>query len=298
MHRILVIGATGNIGREVVTQLSSAGAEFRAMTRDPGAADLPPQVELVGGDLTLPATLDRCLDGVDTVFLVWTAPAEAAEPALERIARHAQRIVLLSAPLKTPHPFFQQPNPSRNLAEHLERLIERSGLEWTFLRPGMMAINAVLWWAAQIRAGDVVRWPYVEVPTAPIHERDLAAVAVCALCGDGHAGGEYVLTGPQSLSQAEQVDTIGRAIGRALRVEEIPPDEARRELLAIGPAFIVNMLLDAWAAGAGQPAYVTSTVAEITGRPARTFLEWATDHAGEWAQGPGARGQGPGTGVY
>src|ERR1700693_5898340 len=98
----------------------------------------------------------------------------------------------------------------------------------------------------------------------------------------GHAEAEYVLTGPQSLSQFEQVSTIGRVIGRLLRIEEISPDEARREGLSSMPASVVNMLLDAWAAALGQPAFVTSTVAEITGVPARTFLDWATDHAREF----------------
>jgi len=124
--------------------------------------------------------------------------------------------------------------------------------------------------------GEVVRWPYLTVPTAPIDERDVAAVAVDALCDDGHAGAEYILTGPQSLSQFDQVSTIGRAIGRSLRIEEMSPDEARRELATIMPASVVKMLLDAWSAGIGQPAFVTSSVAEITGKPARTFLEWAT----------------------
>jgi uncharacterized protein YbjT (DUF2867 family) len=105
------------------------------------------------------------------------------------------------------------------------------------------------------------------------------AVAVRALCDDGHDKAEYVLTGPESLSQAEQVATIGRVIGRSLRVEEISPEEARRELLAVIPAPGVNMLLDAWSAAAGQPAFVTSTVEEITGKPPRTFRDWATDNA-------------------
>jgi uncharacterized protein YbjT (DUF2867 family) len=134
----------------------------------------------------------------------------------------------------------------------------------------------------QIRIGNVVRWPHAAAPTAPIDERDIAAVAVRALCEDRHAGAEYVLTGPQSLSQVEQVYTIGSVIGRSLRIEEISPDEARRELLALMPAVVVNMLLDAWAAAIGQPAFVTSTVAELTGAPARTFLDWATDHAAEF----------------
>jgi uncharacterized protein YbjT (DUF2867 family) len=279
MHNILVIGATGTVGRQVVSQLTDRGAPVRALARNPDAAGLPPRVEVVRGDLTQPETLSACLDGIDTIFLVWTAPAAAVAPALERMAKHARRIVFLSAPLKTAHPLFQQPNPMRSLGEQIERLIEASGLQWTFLRPGMLAANALRWWAPQIRAGDVVRWPHLAAPTAPIDERDIAAVAVRALCEDGHSGAEYVLTGPASLSQFEQVSTIGSVIGRSLRIEEISADEARRELGATMPLPVVKMLLDAWAAAIGQPAYVTSTVAEITGAPARTFLDWATDHA-------------------
>src|SRR2546428_12240554 len=283
MNRILVIGGTGNIGRHVVHQLAATGARFRAMTRNPDAASLPPQVEVVRGDLTVPETLDRCLQDIDTVFLVWVASPATVAGALERIGKHAQRIVFLTAPLKTPHPFFQQPNPSRDLAERIERLIETSGVEWTFLRAGIFAGNARHFWGPQIRVGDVVRWPCVNAPTAPTDERDLAAVAVRALCEDGHAGAEYVLTGPQSLTQAEQVHTIGRRMGRSLRVEEMSPDEARSELLRVlGSWTLVNMLLTAWAAAIGQPAFVTSTFAELTGGPPRTFLEWATDHAAEF----------------
>jgi uncharacterized protein YbjT (DUF2867 family) len=282
MNPILAIGGTGTVGRQVVSQLAARGVEVRAMARNPGAAHLPPQVAVVRGDLTLPETLDACLDGIDTVFLVWTAPAAAVAPALERIARHARRIVFLSAPFKTPHPLFQQPNPGRAMVEQIERLIETSGLAWTFLRPGMFAANALGWWAPQIRAGDVVRWPYLSAPTAPIDERDIAAVAVRALSEQGHAGAEYVLTGPQSSTQFEQISTIGRVLGRSLRIEEISPDEARRGLLHIGPPVAVNMLLDAWAAAIGQPAFVTSTVADMTGAPARAFADWVTDHSAEF----------------
>ena len=282
MKRILVTGATGNVGREVVSQLLATNAQVRALTRNPDAASLPPAVELVCGDLTVPATFDACLDGVDAVFLVWTASPEAAPAAVERLARQDKRIVFLSSPHKTAHPFFQQPQPNPIAALHaeIERSIEASGLAWTFLRPGMFATNARSWWAPQIRVGDVVRWPYAAAPTAPIHERDIAAVAVRALLEAGHDGADYVLTGPQSLSQLEQVATIGDVIGRSLRFEEISPERARRELPA--PAFVVNMLLAAWAGAIGQPAFVTSTIAEITGRPARTFRRWVTDHAVEF----------------
>jgi uncharacterized protein YbjT (DUF2867 family) len=127
-----------------------------------------------------------------------------------------------------------------------------------------------------------VRCPHLEAPTAPIDGRDIAAVAVRALCEDGHAGAEYVLTGPQSLRQFGQISTIGDVIGRSLRIQEMSPEEARSEWLTVMPAFIVTMLLGAWAAAIGQPAFATSTVAEIKGAPARTFRDWATDHAAEF----------------
>jgi uncharacterized protein YbjT (DUF2867 family) len=281
MNRILVIGGTGNIGRALITQLTATDATIRAMVRNTDTAGLPPKVQVSRGDLTLPATLDESLHDIEAAFLVWTAPLAAAKPALERIAKHAQRIVYLSAPLKTPHPFFQAslPNPSSVLHEHIEQLIQRSGVEWTFLRPGMLASNALGWWAPQIRSGNAVRWPYLAAPTAPIDERDIASVAVRVLLEDAHAGAEYVLTGPQSLTQSEQISTIGCAIGRSLRIEEISPQEAEREWAATWPAPAVKMLLQSWSAAIGQPAYVTNSVAEVAGKPARTFFDWATDHA-------------------
>lgn len=285
MSRTLLIGGTGTVGREVLSQLSVLNHPVRVMSRRPEDAGLAPHVEVVRGDLTSPDTLDACLAGIHSVFLVWVAPRSAVVPALERIVRRARRIVFLSAPIKTAHPLFQTSNPLKELALQIEQMIEDSGLEWTFLRPGMFAANARHWWGKQIRAGDVVRWPYLDVPTAPIDERDIAAVAVRALREDGHAGAEYVLTGPQSLTHREQISTIGKALGRSLQIQEITPDEARHELLSVIPALpAINMLLDAWAASSGHPAFITSTLQEITGAPPRTFLQWALDHASEFVR--------------
>jgi len=279
MNRLLIIGGTGTVGREVVSQLTHTEAQVRVMTRDPEKARLPEPAQAVYGDLTRPETLDDCSKDIDTVFLVWVAPPATVAPVIERIARRVQRIVFLSAPLKTPHPLFQQPNAARDLGVKIESAIEASGAQWTFLRPGMFAANATEWWGGQIRAGSVVRWPYLDVPTAPIDPRDIAAVAVRALLEEKHVNAEYVLTGPQSWSHREQLSIIGGVIGRSLEIQEMSPDQARRELLAIMPLPVINMLLNAWAAASGQPALVTSTVKEITGMPARTFLDWARDHA-------------------
>ena len=291
MSPILVIGATGHVGSQVVAQLSDKGLPVRAMTRKPGAVRLPSQVELVQGDLTSPETLEPALNGVDTLFLVWTAPPAAFPGILERIATRVRRIVYLSAPLKTPHPFFQQPNATRVVAEQIERSIEASGLEWTFLRPGMFACNAPHWWGQQLRAGDLIRWPYLNVPTAPIDPRDIAAIGVRALCENGHGGAEYVLTGPESLTQREQISIVGSVLGRSLRIEEMTPDQAREELVSVmdwgmAPATsvlaVIEKLLSAWGAAVGLPAFISTTFSEITGTRPRTFRQWAGDHAGEF----------------
>jgi len=238
-----------------------------AVTRNPATAALPDGAHVVGGDPSRPQTLTPALRGVDAVFLVWPAPPDAAPAAIERIAQHAKRLVFLSAPHKTAHPFFQQPNPLAAMMARVESLIEASSLQWTILRPGMFAANSIPWWASQIRAGDVVRWPYGQAATAPIDERDVAAVAARVLIDE--VRGDYVLTGAESLTQAQQVQIIGDVLGRTLIFEEIPPAESG----------LPDMLLNAWKAAVGLPAYVTNTVAEITGRQARTFREWAADNA-------------------
>jgi uncharacterized protein YbjT (DUF2867 family) len=274
-----VIGATGRVGRLVVAELLGAGVAVRALTRRPATAGLPAAVEVIAGDLTVPESLDAALQGISAVFLVWTAAPSTAAAVIERVGRHAPRIVFLSSPHRTPHPFFQQPNPMAVLHADIERLIAATGLPSTIVRPGMFASNAVHWWGASIRDGGVVRWPFGAAETAPIDERDVAAVAARALYLDGHAGGDYVLTGPESLSQAEQVSRIGAAIGRRLQFVELAPDEFRRETAGRWPGPVVEMLLAAWGAAMGRPAFVTSTVANLVGSPARTFDQWAADHA-------------------
>jgi len=285
MKRILVTGATGNVGREVVAQLRAAGCRVRAMTRTPQHANMPEDVDVVAGDLTAPDTLDAALDEVDAVFLVWVAPLAPAAAAVDRLASRTNRVVLLTSPHRTDHPFFQQPNGLRAIHAGVEQLVEASGMRWTVLRPGAFALNSRIWWAPQIASGDVVRWFYADAETAPIHERDIAAVAARVLREDHHDGRDYVLTGPESLTQRQQVKIIGDAIGRPLRLEEIPPEAARTEVLGMWPAPIADMLLRAYAAAVGLPAFVTSTVAELTGSPAATFRQWADDHASDFLPG-------------
>ena len=283
---VLVTGATGRVGRMVVDLLADAGLPVRALTRRPEEAALPAGVEVVTGDLTVPESLDAALRGVDAVFLVWTVPPATAPAVVERLATYARRVVFLSAPHRTPHPFFQQPNPMAALYTEIERLIVGSGLESTIIRPGMFASNALLWWAPAIRGDGVVRWPYGAAETAPVDDRDVAAVAARTLYQDGHAGGDYVLTGPESLSQTEQVRIIGDVLGRPIQFVELSPDEFRRATEGSWPRPAVDMLLAAWGATMGRPALVTSTVSDVLGSPARSFRQWATDHADAFRAGP------------
>ncbi|WP_241836676.1 NAD(P)H-binding protein [Streptomyces sp. CB01249] len=283
---VLVTGATGRVGRVVLHELLDAGVPVRALIRRPeAAATLPAKVEVFAGDLTVPESLDPALKGVGAVFLVWTAPPRTAEAVIERLAAHVRRVVFLSSPHRTPHPFFQQPNPMAVLHAEIERLIAATGLEATILRPGMFASNALAWWAPAIRAGQAVRWPYGAAESAPVDDRDIAAVAARTLHQDGYAGGDYVLTGPESLTQAAQLDVIGDALGRRIAFEEMTPDAFRSLWEGTVPGSAVDMLLGAWSAAVGQPAYLTTAVADILGRPPRTLRQWAADHASAFTGG-------------
>jgi len=281
---VLVTGATGRVGRLVVDELLRADVAVRALTRRPEKAALPPDVDVVLGDLTDPTTIDPALEGVAAIFLVWTATQTTASDVIGRFAAERRHVVYLSSPHRTPHPFFQQPNPLRGLHAEIERLLNVSGLEPVILRPGMFASNARNWWAPQIRVGDVVRWPYAAAETAPVDERDIAAVAARVLLESRRAGGDYVLTGPESLSQEDQVRAIGDAIGRPLLLEELSPDEFRRETAGTWPPAATEMLLNAWRATLGQPAFVTTSVQEILGSAPRAFSTWAADTASAFAR--------------
>ncbi|MGE5225668.1 MAG: NAD(P)H-binding protein [Planctomycetaceae bacterium] len=291
VHPVLVTGGTGRVGRVVVDLLLEAGVPVRSLVRrSEAAATLPANVDVVTGDLTVPESLDAGLRGVGAVFLVWTAPPATAPAVIERLVSNVQRVVFLSAPHKTAHPFFQQPNPTAVLYAEIERLIADAGLEWTIIRPGMFASNALNWWASAIRTDGVVRWPYGDAETAPVDDRDVAAVAALTLHQGGHAGRDYVLTGAESLSQAEQVRIIGEVLGRPIRFEDLSPEEFRRETEGTWPRPAVEMLLAAWGATIGSPAFITSTVSDVLGRAPRSFRQWVADHATAFMDGPSSDG--------
>lgn len=277
----LVTGATGNVGRRVVARLTSAGHDVRAVVRDPTRANLPAGVTAVTADLADPETLRPHLDGVRAVFLIWPLVDPAATgvlaPTLADVLASAgsPRVVYLSAASAEADP--------NSFWALVERALHERDLPGTMLRPTGFATNT-LGWADAIRAEGVVRWPYGAAARSLIHEDDIAAVAVEAMTGDEHDRRTYVLTGPETVTQAEQVRLIGAAIGRDVRWEDIPAETVRPMLVeAFEDATFAEMALAGWAAMAEKPEQVTDEVEAVLGRPARTFAQWAADHAADFA---------------
>ncbi|GAB3729872.1 NAD(P)H-binding protein [Nocardiopsis nanhaiensis] len=276
---ILVTGATGNVGRHLVPELHTSGARVRVLTRTPETANAPAGVEVFGGDLSAPETLQPALEGVDTVFLLWPwYSADGADEAVKVIARHARRVVYFSSLSVT-----DDATPEENgVWGQIEALIQASGLEWTFLRVGGLAANAFQW-ADQIRLDGVVRAPFGRAGRTLIHERDVGEVAARVLAEQGHLGAVYDITGPEVLTQAEQVRVIGEAVGRPVRWEEQPVTEAREETLAaIGDEAFVDVALRYWETLVENPEPVRPGVRQVTGNPGRTFRSWVDDHVDEF----------------
>ncbi|GGS93140.1 nucleotide-diphosphate-sugar epimerase [Planobispora rosea] len=272
---ILVTGATGVVGRGVVGELLRAGRRVRALTRRPAAARLPGEVEVYEGDLEHPESLRAALAGVERLYLFPVART-AAEVVALAAESGVRRIVDLSGAGADDETF-------EDGYRVVERAVEASGLDWTHVRPGEFAANW-LDWAPSIRAERTVRRPHGGAVTQPTHEADVAAVAAAALLGDGHEGRTYTFAGPEALTVVEQVEAIGRAIGERVRFEEQDPVAAREQWIRDGyPAEVVDWLFGMWAASARDPAPVDEewacVVPRLTGRPARTFSEWAAENA-------------------
>lgn len=272
--KFLVTGATGNVGREVVRHLIEAGASVRALSRNPAAAGLPPEVEVTKGDLLLPETLDEALEGITAVHLFPEPETAAAVVDLAR-RKGVRRIVVLSTEAVTD-------NPDDGYHRVVERAVEESGLEWTHVRPGEFALNKRDTWSAPIRAGRV-RLAYPDAQGVPIHETDIGAVAAAALHEDGHAGKIYRPTAEQATTQREQVEAIAAAIDKPVEIEVITPAQEREDLRGIGwPDDLIEYIQAYQVQWTVTPPEARLDVSAVTGRPARTFAQWARDHVDDF----------------
>ncbi|SPE62201.1 NAD(P)H azoreductase [Streptomyces netropsis] len=262
----LVTGATGNTGRHVVAELVRRGERVRALTRNPAAAAglFPGEVELAAGTHTAPEELDAALDGVSRLHI--TVTARLAEVGAELVRRAVgagvRRITVVWGGWVGP----------------VERAVAESGVQWTRLEPQEFMSNT-LTWVDSIRTEGIVREPY-DLPSALVHEADIGAVAAVALLDDGHAGRAYNLTGPQPLTPRERIAILSRTIRRGIDFAPITHEQAVDRLMATGVSRADAEYVVGWYAAPGDDATtVVDTVEQVTGRPPRTFTQWAAEHA-------------------
>ncbi|WP_394833062.1 NAD(P)H-binding protein [Pendulispora rubella] len=277
---VLVTAATGNLGPHAVRQLLDAGASVRALVLkdDPNVGRLPKGVEIHIGNLGDPDSLDPALDGADGVFLMWpffTLNVNTAPAVVQKIAARPRRVALVSS--VGVHIGLEPID--NNCHAYIEHLLERTSVSWTFLRTTGFHANA-LGFAGQIRDGGVVRFPYGAATRTSVDESDVAAVGVKALLEDGHGGRKYLVSGPEEVAQREQVRILGEVLARPLFWEDVEHQAARDAMVAAGwPPSYADGALDYFAMLTKKPEVGSKVVEEVTGRPARTFRQWAMEHA-------------------
>ncbi|MFL6117868.1 MAG: NAD(P)H-binding protein [Catenulispora sp.] len=281
---VLVTGATGTVGGELVRALHALDVPVRALVRDETRGrDLEARagVQVVPGDLNEPASLAPALSGARAVFLL---PGYSDMPGLLDQARKAGvgHVVLLSGMSAA------SGDASNAITAYMmasEQAVIASGLSHTIIRPSAFMSNA-LRWADQLRAGDTVRAPFPNVATALLHPADLAAVAAAALLDpERHAGAVLLPTGPAPLRPAEQLAVLAAVLGRTLRFEPLTDEQAREQMAADGtPQKYIDAFFDFYVAGSLDESVVRPTVEQVTGRPPRPFADWVAAHAEAFAK--------------
>ncbi|MFB9661868.1 SDR family oxidoreductase [Glycomyces mayteni] len=264
---IVVTGATGNVGRSLVEELAAAGHRVRAVTRDPAGARFPEGVEAVAGDFADPASLERALDGATALHLMTTyGPKNETVPGSAQLASAA-----LAAGVKRVSLLW---NGYRGAVE--EAFAALNAVE---LQPGEFMSNA-LTWAEEIRESGTVSEPFAHIGHAPVHEADIAAVAAVALTTDALAGQQIPLTGPGVVTVPEQVAAIAAAAGRDVAFTALNEDQGRLRMQALGyDEGAIDYVMGWRADPPGWTLRPSDTVELVTGRPARTFDDWAREHA-------------------
>jgi uncharacterized protein YbjT (DUF2867 family) len=271
---ILVTGATGNVGRELVRRLAADGEEVVALIRrDQDRARLPAGVQGLVGDLNRPETMAPALPGVRAAHLL------AGYDGLSDLLRAMRRAGVARVTLQSSSavPSGDMTNAVARYHILSEQAVRDSGVAWTFLQPNSFMTNTFRW-LPQLRAGDVVRAPFPDVRVATIDPEDLGAVAAAALTTGGHEGRAYRLSGPESLLPADRVAVLAKVLERALRFEGQSDTEARAEMTKTTPPEYVDAFFSFFADGTLDESKVLSTVEEITGRPPRTFEQWVLRH--------------------
>jgi uncharacterized protein YbjT (DUF2867 family) len=272
---ILVTGATGTVGSEVVKQLAEAGEHVRVLTRDPEKAkkfDKP--VEVVRGDLSQPDSLETAFSGVEKALVISNIPDIAGlEMNAFKAAKSARvkHIVKLSG-----IPVYMDLAKDAYLAKahwESEDFLRGLGISWTVLRPSYFMSNMLFWGVLE---RGVLELPSGAGKDAPIDPRDISAVAVKVLTSTGHEGKVYEITGPELLSQNDMLQEVAAFIGKPLKFVDVSPEVWREQAVGGGfpPALADAMLKHCSLVKSGELAFVRPTVQQLLGRPAYTFKDW------------------------
>jgi uncharacterized protein YbjT (DUF2867 family) len=274
---ILIMGATGHIGKELIPFLLESGQSIRVLVRDEKkVAHLDPCIERAVGDWNKLETLTSAMVGVERVFLV-TFETQQDINVIEAAKRaRVQHIVKLSTLEATEHKI-------KVGKWHYEReeLIRTSGLDWTFLRPSMFMSNSIEWWSESIKHQGSVFFPGGKKgKVAPVDPRDVAKVAALALTQPEHNGQAYELTGSELFTIGEMVQVISGVLGKPIQYVDIPPVAAKLFMLKSGmDKVLVNALMEVLASlRKNEGAIVTDTVQRVTGDLPRTFEAWCCEN--------------------
>lgn len=283
---ILISGATGSNGRELVQVLSARGVAIRAMTRGQATDDVlkAPNVTLVKADFDEPHSLAAALADIERAFLLTnsTERAQTQQIAFVDAARRAgvKHIVKLSQYAA------EENSPVRFLRYHaaVERHIEQSGMAYTFLRPNLF-MQGLLAFKDSIKAQGRFFAAAGDAAVSVVDVRDIAQVAACALTESGHEGKTYTLTGPQALTHAQMAEHFSRQLGRKIEFVDTSPDAMRGALLEMHmPPWQADGLIEDYAHyRRGEAAAVSNDIESATGRAARGFAAFAADYAKELA---------------
>ncbi|MFD7407955.1 SDR family oxidoreductase [Streptomyces sp. NPDC059866] len=270
---IVVTGATGNVGRPLTRALAEAGQQVTAVSRH--AAAVPDGVRHVAADLAEPAGLEPALAGAKALFLLLSGDMHAAGASPANVIDQAaasgvRRVVLLSTQGVATRPF----GPTRIAMRALEDVLRESGLDWSILRPGGFASNA-LWWAESIRARRVVAAPFGDVGVPIIDPADIAETAAVCLLDERHSGGVYELTGPEVITPRQQAEAIAAALGSPVRFHDLTRDEAKAAMAESMPAELAEDTLDILGSPSPAELRVSPDVQRVLGRAPRTFADWA-----------------------
>jgi uncharacterized protein YbjT (DUF2867 family) len=279
---ILITGATGTVGSEVVKRLSAQGVQSRAVTRDPRKAEVNqfPNVHFVQGDFDDADSMRRACSGVDRTLILTnsTERTEQQQIGFTRVAtqngvRHIVKISQLHADTNSPGRFLRYHGS-------VEAAIQASGLTFTFLRPNLY-MQGLLNFRQSIRQKSAFFAAANEARVSVVDVRDLADVAVAALTTSEHKNRIYSLTGPDALTFVEMADALSRAVGRTISFVDVPPESMRSTLVDLGlPAWQADGLLEEFAMyRRGEASEVESGVRAALGRPPRSFDEFARDYA-------------------